>query len=227
MRSFSWPFVHDHFLFLFYLACDQPGTVSFLHRTARLHRLQSVVSTIALGPFGSDRSKTIAGPPVNDNLLPRSGDAFSQKKMSRNVYATDVEGGHGGRVADSAPGQVNNDTVLPTYRNGGNQRAPSEEDAKAGDKEVVDLSSVDPPNNEDEADQHIIARKLAPYKHLKRPFIHLAIVLFGLGRSRCATLFGSLGSYTSVANVGVPFCRILDSDSHSEPSLLDSSHSHR
>ena len=99
--------------------------------------------------------------------------------------ATDVEGGHAYREQEIT--SVNQDTVLPTYRNnGGKATSPAGssngEDLDRKDKEVVDLSTVEPRHEEEYSEKSAFTQKLNQYAHLKKPLIHAALVLFGLGR---------------------------------------------
>lgn len=106
--------------------------------------------------------------------------------------ATDVEGGRAYPVQEGiSDNNINNDTVLPTYnRNQGLGAASSggsssdEGHHKDGGKEVVDLSTVDPPHEEEYTEKSWLSKKLSPYSHIRRPLIHAAIILFGLGESR-------------------------------------------
>lgn len=104
--------------------------------------------------------------------------------------AVDVEGGKAYQEPSSAP--VNNDSILPTYRNGegsGQQRSPSgsvSDDQKHDPKEAreVDLDATEPPHEERHSEKSAFTKKLDEYAHIKRPIIHAFMVAFCLGQSR-------------------------------------------
>ena len=102
--------------------------------------------------------------------------------------ATDPESGRAYAVHEIQQGNgsgsnTNNDTVLPTYRNNnGSSPSGSQHDGKDG-KEVVDLSTVEPPHEEEHSEKSRFTQKLNEFAHFKRPFFHAALVLFGLGEA--------------------------------------------
>lgn len=106
--------------------------------------------------------------------------------------ATDPKSGRAYAVHEIQQGNgsnTNNDTVLPTYRNNNGSSSPSESqhDGKDG-KEVVDLSTVEPPHEEEHSEKSRFTQKLNEYAHFKRPFFHAALVLFGLAWWICTII---------------------------------------
>merc|ERR1712093_482996 len=111
--------------------------------------------------------------------------------------ATDVEGGRAypiqqaGGSSSSPSSSVNHDTVLPTYNRGqgegqGQQQAASSEEGlhKEGSgngKDVVDLSTAEPPHEEEYSEKSWFTKKANSFAHLHKPLIHIALILFGLG----------------------------------------------
>lgn len=108
--------------------------------------------------------------------------------QGRAAEAVDVEGG---RVYEEGrTGPVNNDTILPTYRNGegSQQRSPSgslSDDQKHDTKEgrEVDLDATEPPHEEQHSEKSAFTKKLDEYAYIRRPIIHAFMVAFCLGES--------------------------------------------
>lgn len=108
------------------------------------------------------------------------------------TVATDPEAGRAYNEQEIS--SVNQTTVLPTYRNNGGNPSGNSSTSPAGssngedydrkdNKEVVDLSTVEPKHEEEYSEKSAFTKKLNQYAHLKRPLIHAALVLFGLGES--------------------------------------------
>lgn len=103
--------------------------------------------------------------------------------------ALDVEGGKAYEEPATSP--VNNDTILPTYRNGETARQPRSpsdsvsDDQKHDAKEAreVDLDATEPPHEERQAEKSAFTKKLDQYAHVRRPIIHAFMVAFCLGES--------------------------------------------
>lgn len=101
-----------------------------------------------------------------------------------------MEGGKAYEEPSTAP-PVNNDTILPTYRNGessGQHNSPSgsvSDDQKHDPKEgrEVDLDATELPLEERQSEKSAFTKKLDQYAHIKRPIIHAFMVAFCLGQS--------------------------------------------
>lgn len=96
----------------------------------------------------------------------------------------DVEGGRIQPVGTVA--RTNQDTVLPTFYNGADQkRSHSDSGSGHGDhkdgKEVVDLQNVPPPQETPAEDKGVIGRAIDPIRPYKKHFVCGFLVLFGLG----------------------------------------------
>lgn len=112
--------------------------------------------------------------------------------MSRHgntTVATDPESGRAYTGQEIQQQQVNQDTVLPTYRNNGGKGSPAgssngEDNDRKDNKEIVDLATVEPRHEEEYSEKSAFTKKLDQYAHMGKPIIHAALVLFGLGGLR-------------------------------------------
>jgi len=113
------------------------------------------------------------------------------------TVATDPEAGRAYNEQEIS--SVNQTTVLPTYRNNGGNPSGNSSTSPAGssngedydrkdNKEVVDLSTVEPKHEEEYSEKSAFTKKLNQYAHLKRPLIHAALVLFGLAFFVCTII---------------------------------------
>jgi len=88
--------------------------------------------------------------------------------------------------------RVNNDTILPTSTYGGNKRSPAtsshEDDPDRKDKEVVDLATAPAPHEEEYSEKSKFTKKLNEFAHLQRPFLHAALIMFGLAFWICTII---------------------------------------
>lgn len=123
--------------------------------------------------------------------FPKSFDGQTMSHSQGRAEALDVEGGKVYEEPRGAP--VNQDTILPTYRNNG--QGPSEQRSSSGSvsddqkhdlKEAreVDLDATEPPHEERQSEKSAFTKKLDEHAHLKRPVIHALMVAFCLGESQ-------------------------------------------
>lgn len=120
---------------------------------------------------------------------PRSSEILKMAHQGR-PQALDVEGGKAYAEPSAAP--VNNDTILPTYRNGeGSDQKRSPSGSVSDDQKharEVDLDALEPPHEQKHSEKSAFTKKLDNYAHLKRPIIHAFMVAFCLGEWRWVLL---------------------------------------